>query len=142
VTPQELLDWRKTLGINQREAAAAIGLSYRGYQKLEQGRAPIGERTRLAARQVQRQIIWRGGLRGRSFMFMVHVTDAEHSFVLASYLVIALHQSDARAKVGAQLPAAERQAQLTAVLTSDEPWQVQDYVHRIPSPLLPTSEHC
>lgn len=37
MTPQQLLEWRKRLGLDQKEAASALGLAYSTYRNYERG---------------------------------------------------------------------------------------------------------
>ena len=55
MTSQELLQWRKRMGVSQRDAAKALGVAFTTYQEMERGRrfrdnrpAPINQRTELA----------------------------------------------------------------------------------------------
>lgn len=48
MTPTDLRNWRKRLGLSQAEAAAALGRSLRAYQNLEAGTRPVRHDTALA----------------------------------------------------------------------------------------------
>ncbi|KQQ70907.1 hypothetical protein ASF70_18855 [Rhizobium sp. Leaf321] len=58
MTPDELIALRKSAGLTQSEVAGQLGLTVRGYQKLESGDSPIKD---LYAKFVQK--IVRGGSR-------------------------------------------------------------------------------
>lgn len=42
--------WRKAKGLTQEQAAQALGLSYRHFQKLEAGHSPITETIEILLR--------------------------------------------------------------------------------------------
>ena len=42
MTPQQLIDWRKRLGLTAKAAAEALGLSINGYAAYERGYQPFG----------------------------------------------------------------------------------------------------
>ena len=61
MTPKQIKAWRKAMGMTQRAAAAALGISVRPYQEFERGTrfkavdgvappAPIDTRTELACK--------------------------------------------------------------------------------------------
>jgi transcriptional regulator with XRE-family HTH domain len=52
MNPTTLKDWRKRLGLSQRGAADALGLSFRAYQNYESGFRPIPKPVALACAAV------------------------------------------------------------------------------------------
>jgi transcriptional regulator with XRE-family HTH domain len=56
MTPQDLKHWRTDLKLSQRAAAEALGMSLRGYQKLEWGESPIDRRTALACAAIKHRL--------------------------------------------------------------------------------------
>lgn len=52
MTPAQLRAWRARLSLSQREAAAALGLSMRGYQNYESGEHAIPKPVALACAAV------------------------------------------------------------------------------------------
>ncbi|OYD80953.1 helix-turn-helix domain-containing protein [Azospirillum brasilense] len=53
MTAQELIAWRERLGLTQPQAAFALGVSLRGYQKREADGAPIDREAELATRYLE-----------------------------------------------------------------------------------------
>ncbi|QCO03042.1 helix-turn-helix domain-containing protein [Azospirillum argentinense] len=53
MTAQELIAWRERLGLTQPQAAFALGVSLRGYQKREADEAPIDREAQLATRYLE-----------------------------------------------------------------------------------------
>lgn len=47
-TNEDLRAWRHRLGLTQAEAARALGITHRGYQKREAGDTPISREAMLA----------------------------------------------------------------------------------------------
>lgn len=61
MTPKQIKAWRKAMGLTQRKAAEALGISVRPFQEMEAGyryklvdgvapKAPIDKRTELACK--------------------------------------------------------------------------------------------
>lgn len=48
MTPQELKDWRIGKGLTQDQVAFLFGITVQGYQKRENGKAPLSPETGLA----------------------------------------------------------------------------------------------
>ncbi|MGY0794356.1 helix-turn-helix domain-containing protein [Azospirillum argentinense] len=53
MTAQELIAWRERLGLTQPQAAYALGVSLRGYQKREADEAPVDREAELATRYLE-----------------------------------------------------------------------------------------
>jgi hypothetical protein len=49
---QDLADWRRRLGLTQKQAAEVLGITLRGYQKREAGATPIDREAELACRDL------------------------------------------------------------------------------------------
>ena len=50
MTPDECKAWRKGLKLTQAQAASALGLTVRGWQKREEGSSPINREAEYAMR--------------------------------------------------------------------------------------------
>jgi transcriptional regulator with XRE-family HTH domain len=53
MTGDDIKAWRKRLKLTQTEAAEALGITLRGYQKREAGDAPIDREAHLACRYLE-----------------------------------------------------------------------------------------
>lgn len=48
MTEEQLIGWRETMGLIQREAADLLGMSENAYRSMEKGESSISRRTELA----------------------------------------------------------------------------------------------
>jgi transcriptional regulator with XRE-family HTH domain len=54
-SPEALKQWRISLGLTQKEASAALGITRRQYGRFEVGASPIDLRTTYACRYLQHE---------------------------------------------------------------------------------------
>ncbi|GAA4247493.1 hypothetical protein GBZ26_08225 [Azospirillum formosense] len=85
MTAQELIAWRERLGLTQPQAAFALGVSLRGYQKREADGAPIDREAELATRYLEEhpdELPWQVRTGGVSGAVLFNAKERATSFAI------------------------------------------------------------